>query len=216
MAASSGNEKQSLGKFMKSQTKYGTTTTVMAKNRCSHYVKHRVVSGDTLARLALKYSVTVEQIKRDNKLWSNESLFLKEHVFIPVTRDNSDTLPEDTVIVGSECFRSQQNSSQKQNSNGDHFQSDAPTDKRTESVSNIDVESSKSDSGRLSKPVSGKESALDFLSKYDSSIAQLKTNVKKMEQNAAAGKSPTEGRSTFNKPREIPALDPGVEQESEC
>lgn len=127
----------------------------------------------------------VEQIKRDNKLWSNESLFLKEHVFIPVTRDNSGSLPEDTVIVGSECVRGQQNTSQKQNGNADHVQSDTPTDKRTESVHNTAVESSKSHSGRLSKPESGKESALDFLSKYDSSIAQLKTNVKKMEQNAA-------------------------------
>lgn len=44
---------------------------------------HRVAAGDSLQGLAIRYGVAVEKIKRLNKLWSNESLFLKDMVKIP-------------------------------------------------------------------------------------------------------------------------------------
>ncbi|XP_056402145.1 lysM and putative peptidoglycan-binding domain-containing protein 1 [Hyla sarda] len=47
-------------------------------------VDHLVQPGDTLQGLALKYGVTMEQIKRANRLYTNDSIFLKKYLSIPV------------------------------------------------------------------------------------------------------------------------------------
>ncbi|XP_040267399.1 lysM and putative peptidoglycan-binding domain-containing protein 1 [Bufo bufo] len=47
-------------------------------------VEHLVQPGDTLPGLALKYGVTIEQIKRANRLYTNDSIFLKKYLSIPV------------------------------------------------------------------------------------------------------------------------------------
>ncbi|KAM4661945.1 LOW QUALITY PROTEIN: lysM and putative peptidoglycan-binding domain-containing protein 1 [Discoglossus pictus] len=50
-------------------------------------VEHPVQPGDTLQGLALKYGVTMEQIKRANRLYTNDSIFLKKSLCIPVPLD---------------------------------------------------------------------------------------------------------------------------------
>lgn len=50
-------ESQLLGKFVEKQTKYGTTTRLVAKS--SLVVKHKVCQSDTLMGIALKYGSTV-------------------------------------------------------------------------------------------------------------------------------------------------------------
>ncbi|XP_056618310.1 lysM and putative peptidoglycan-binding domain-containing protein 1 [Triplophysa dalaica] len=47
-------------------------------------IEHKVKPGDTLQGLSLKYGVSMEQIKRTNRLYTNDSIFLKESLFIPV------------------------------------------------------------------------------------------------------------------------------------
>ncbi|XP_078010998.1 lysM and putative peptidoglycan-binding domain-containing protein 1 [Phascolarctos cinereus] len=47
-------------------------------------VEHLLEPGDTLAGLALKYGVTMEQIKRANRLYTNDSIFLKKTLYIPI------------------------------------------------------------------------------------------------------------------------------------
>ncbi|XP_072316752.1 lysM and putative peptidoglycan-binding domain-containing protein 1 [Eucyclogobius newberryi] len=47
-------------------------------------VEHTLQPGETLQGLALKYGVTMEQIKRANRLYTNESIFLKKSLSIPV------------------------------------------------------------------------------------------------------------------------------------
>lgn len=47
-------------------------------------VKHRVQQSDTLQGIALKYGVTMEDIKRENRLWTTDSLFLREYLDIPL------------------------------------------------------------------------------------------------------------------------------------
>ncbi|XP_077320230.1 lysM and putative peptidoglycan-binding domain-containing protein 1 [Lithobates pipiens] len=47
-------------------------------------VEHLVEPGDTLQGLALRYGVTMEQIKRANRLYTNDSIFLKKHLSIPI------------------------------------------------------------------------------------------------------------------------------------
>ncbi|XP_075048138.1 lysM and putative peptidoglycan-binding domain-containing protein 1 [Mixophyes fleayi] len=47
-------------------------------------VEHLVQPGDTLPGLSLRYGVTMEQIKRTNRLYTNDSIFLKKYLSIPV------------------------------------------------------------------------------------------------------------------------------------
>ncbi|XP_004462208.2 lysM and putative peptidoglycan-binding domain-containing protein 2 [Dasypus novemcinctus] len=66
---------------------YGSTASVRAPLSAGvieRHVEHRVRAGDTLQGIALKYGVTMEQIKRANKLFTNDCIFLKKTLNIPV------------------------------------------------------------------------------------------------------------------------------------
>ncbi|XP_053221729.1 lysM and putative peptidoglycan-binding domain-containing protein 2 [Podarcis raffonei] len=62
---------------------YGSTATVAAP-LAERYVEHRISACDTLQGIALKYGVTMEQIKRANKLFTNDCIFLRKTLNIPV------------------------------------------------------------------------------------------------------------------------------------
>jgi LysM repeat protein len=79
-------EKLSIRDSARSLKKYGSTSKHI--NRNENCIKHYVSNTDTLQGIALKYDVTIEQIRRINRLWASDSLFLKEFLLIPV-RDNS-------------------------------------------------------------------------------------------------------------------------------
>lgn len=49
------------------------------------YMKHFVDSNDTLQGLALKYSTTTDELRRINKLFSNDSIFVRDHLLVPST-----------------------------------------------------------------------------------------------------------------------------------
>uniref|UniRef100_A0A8C2GWM2 LysM and putative peptidoglycan-binding domain-containing protein 1 n=1 Tax=Cyprinus carpio TaxID=7962 RepID=A0A8C2GWM2_CYPCA len=51
-------------------------------------IKHKVQPGETLQGLSLKYGVSMEQIKRANRLYTNDTIFLKESLFIPVLTES--------------------------------------------------------------------------------------------------------------------------------
>ncbi|XP_008582543.1 PREDICTED: lysM and putative peptidoglycan-binding domain-containing protein 1 [Galeopterus variegatus] len=53
-------------------------------------LEHQLEPGDTLAGLALKYGVTMEQIKRANRLYTNDSIFLKKTLYIPILTEPRD------------------------------------------------------------------------------------------------------------------------------
>ncbi|XP_024426205.1 lysM and putative peptidoglycan-binding domain-containing protein 1 [Desmodus rotundus] len=53
-------------------------------------LEHLLAPGDTLAGLALKYGVTMEQIKRVNRLYTNDSIFLKKTLYIPILTEPRD------------------------------------------------------------------------------------------------------------------------------
>ncbi|KAM3625808.1 uncharacterized protein V6R79_017880 [Siganus canaliculatus] len=65
---------------------YGSTASVTA-SLGEKYIEHRVTDSDTLQGIALKYGVTMEQIKRANKLFSNDCIFLKNSLNIPVVSE---------------------------------------------------------------------------------------------------------------------------------
>uniref|UniRef100_A0A8C6SWK1 LysM and putative peptidoglycan-binding domain-containing protein 1 n=1 Tax=Neogobius melanostomus TaxID=47308 RepID=A0A8C6SWK1_9GOBI len=58
-------------------------------------VEHTLQPGETLQGLALKYGVTMEQIKRANRLYTNESIFLKKSLSIPVMADPNASAEEE-------------------------------------------------------------------------------------------------------------------------
>lgn len=80
------------GKALK---KYGSTAKHVT--RTENLIKHTVSATDTLQGIALKYGVTTEQIRRVNRLWASDSLFLREHLLIPVTPESPLSLPVDNT-----------------------------------------------------------------------------------------------------------------------
>lgn len=106
MEAFQSYEKLSIRDSANSLKKYGSTSKHV--NRNQNIIKHAVTSSDTLQGIALRYGVTMEQIRRLNRLWASDSLFLREHLLIPVSETNSFTngpessLPE-TGEIASPC-----------------------------------------------------------------------------------------------------------------
>ncbi|XP_065168895.1 lysM and putative peptidoglycan-binding domain-containing protein 2-like isoform X2 [Atheta coriaria] len=88
-------EKLSIRDSARSSKKYGSTSN-RNNTRNESYIKHFVTKADTLQGIALKYGVTMEQIRRANRLFASDSLFLREHLLIPVTETTSTT---DITIV---------------------------------------------------------------------------------------------------------------------
>ncbi|XP_054900955.1 lysM and putative peptidoglycan-binding domain-containing protein 2 [Poeciliopsis prolifica] len=85
----SGSESESELSQSLARTKirsYGSTASVTA-SLGEKYIEHRVTDSDTLQGIALKYGVTMEQIKRANKLFSNDCIFLKNSLNIPVASE---------------------------------------------------------------------------------------------------------------------------------
>ncbi|XP_060780216.1 lysM and putative peptidoglycan-binding domain-containing protein 2 isoform X2 [Neoarius graeffei] len=93
---------------------YGSTASVTA-TLGERYTEHRVADGDTLQGIALRYGVTMEQIKRANKLFSNDCIFLRHSLNIPVhterpslfnglsleSPDGDDSAPQESPHVSS-------------------------------------------------------------------------------------------------------------------
>ncbi|XP_044728402.1 lysM and putative peptidoglycan-binding domain-containing protein 2 [Chrysoperla carnea] len=86
MAESELYEKLSIRDSVKSLKKYGSTSKHMKRHE--NLIKHSIESTDTLQGIALKYGVTTEQIRRTNRLWASDSLFLREYLLIPVAADS--------------------------------------------------------------------------------------------------------------------------------
>lgn len=70
--------------------RYGSTNDLNSHNynskinRYSHIISHKVELNDTLQNLELKYNSSMYEIKRLNCLWSNDSLYCKKYLKIPI------------------------------------------------------------------------------------------------------------------------------------
>lgn len=71
-----------LGSFARKQVKYGSTCKYVS--RSGKTIKHVVQPNDTLQGIALRYGVTTEELKRANRLWTSDSLFLRPWLAVPV------------------------------------------------------------------------------------------------------------------------------------
>lgn len=85
------SERESLKNSMRYHVKYGSTGNNHKKMQNYKYITHLVQPTDTLQGLALRYEVTMEQIKRANKLWSSDNLSLRSrnNVSIPIVMDET-------------------------------------------------------------------------------------------------------------------------------
>nr|XP_056721846.1 lysM and putative peptidoglycan-binding domain-containing protein 2 [Euleptes europaea] len=81
---------------------YGSTASVAAP-LAERYLEHRLGPGDTLQGIALKYGVTMEQIKRTNKLFTNDCIFLRKTLNIPVISEKP------LLFNGLNCLESPEN-----------------------------------------------------------------------------------------------------------
>ncbi|CAI5798529.1 LysM domain-containing protein [Podarcis lilfordi] len=63
---------------------YGSLVKTVSSPARERRLEHRLEPADTLQGLAVKYGVTTEQIKRANRLYTSDSIFLKKTLYIPV------------------------------------------------------------------------------------------------------------------------------------
>lgn len=72
---------------------YGTTPSTSLRSAApaprppQSRVVHHVQPSDTIQGISLKYNVTVEELRRVNKLWANDSIWLRGTLLIPAHAD---------------------------------------------------------------------------------------------------------------------------------
>ncbi|KYR02295.1 hypothetical protein DLAC_01126 [Tieghemostelium lacteum] len=124
------------GSSMSSSSNYTTTTTTTTTNsstlntnintpntdNSNGPITHILTRQDTLQGLAIKYGVKIDDIKRLNKIYSNDTLFLKKSLTIPKAETNN-----------SNSNNSSDNESNNMNGNGN---SSSPNRSMNRSISN--------------------------------------------------------------------------------
>ncbi|XP_023175590.1 myb-like protein I isoform X2 [Drosophila hydei] len=79
------NEKQSIRDSSRTLKKYGSTCCNNLRNN-EILIRHTVEKTDTLQGISLKYGATTEQIRRVNRLYASDSLFLRQFLLVPVEK----------------------------------------------------------------------------------------------------------------------------------
>ncbi|XP_030556277.1 suppressor of Mek1 isoform X1 [Drosophila novamexicana] len=79
------NEKQSIRDSSRTLKKYGSTCCNNLRNN-EILIRHTVEKTDTLQGISLKYGATTEQIRRANRLFASDSLFLRQFLLVPVEK----------------------------------------------------------------------------------------------------------------------------------
>lgn len=158
MAEGGGGEPErvSISDAVKSHKKYGSIMNSTKKHEL--LIKHVVTPGETLQGIALKYGVTMEQIRRVNKIWANDSLFLRETLLIPVPSSNPELCSlTNTNGVSPGVVDGGSTSSGRANSLTERLSDGNECDKSNQSIA-------------------------DILVRIDSSIAQTRNQVEQREK----------------------------------
>ena len=118
--------------------------------------RHRLKAGETLQGISLRYGVPIENIKRANRLWSNDLAFIKDVLIVPIDKEKLSQL--DFVDM-----------SQVEN-NGNGNNNGAISSANHSNGINGDEKSQNEDDGYK-----------DYLSKFDTFISQSKLKLKSLE-----------------------------------
>ncbi|XP_053133963.1 lysM and putative peptidoglycan-binding domain-containing protein 1 [Hemicordylus capensis] len=138
---------------------YGSLVKSVSSPVRERRVEHHLEPGDTLQGLAVKYGVTTEQIKRANRLYTNDSIFLKKTLYIPVVSKavtNGLNLDEDVEEVEEEVEEKAEAAAAAESSHPEPVKMQKSQRKNGASASKHDL------------------SASDFLFKLDSEIRRSK------------------------------------------
>ncbi|XP_069766378.1 lysM and putative peptidoglycan-binding domain-containing protein 2 [Narcine bancroftii] len=133
---------------------YGSTASVAAP-LAERYLQHPVGDGDTLQGLALRYGVTTEQIKRANKLFTSDCIFLRKTLLIPVISK------KESLFNGLNSLDSPENESRETSA----FSNERPANVKEESSSSPSPEGP---DARVTEPM--ELSAEDYLQRLDLQI----------------------------------------------
>ncbi|CAF0789626.1 unnamed protein product [Adineta steineri] len=131
------------------------------------YISHKVEIDDTLQRLALKYSINTQEIKRINKLWSDAELRLLPYVYIPVNSTQLSTLQ--TIYPSLDILQNLPSLT------GQHRQASITDDKTPSSMRSSD--------SSTSIPTTNTSSYHDYFSKIDQQIRQTKKSLQSLDVN---------------------------------
>lgn len=82
--------------------------------------EHKLVHGDTLLGISLKYNTPIENIKRANRLWSNDLTFLKDKLIVPLDRDKMKSLGLTELVTANSNSKEQANESKQGNETSEY------------------------------------------------------------------------------------------------
>ncbi|KAL3997775.1 LysM domain family protein [Acanthocheilonema viteae] len=85
-------------------------------------IQHQIKPNDTLQGLVLKYNTSMSEVKRLNRLWSNESLHLKEYIEIPIYDEIFEKSHASYKPTNLKNYRCYEESKKSQDINGESLQ----------------------------------------------------------------------------------------------
>ena len=130
----------------------------------SYHQKHFLKEGDTLQGLAIKFNSTMDELRRINKLYGNESIFLREYLLVPSPEPKTN---EPRTVPGDE-----ENSAGARADSSVSFKSKNLDDKKCKSSMERAKNASKSPMQKGDAPA---QDALSFFQKYDKQIEASKS-----------------------------------------
>ncbi|KAJ7994800.1 hypothetical protein DPEC_G00253220 [Dallia pectoralis] len=155
---------------------YGSTASVAA-SLGEKYLEHPVTDSDTLQGIALKYGVTMEQIKRANKLFSNDCIFLRNTLHIPV-------VPDKCSPFNGLCLESPDGEAQEQDFTSQSVLQDRNrvTEEDPSPPPSLAPGPGDKDSNNVKRPQPEELSAKDFLHRLDLQIKQSKQTARRLKE----------------------------------
>lgn len=173
-------ERRSLQKpFIKSNTKksnYGSLRKEVQQTANVFIVnyKHKIQIGETLQGISLKYGLPIENIKRANRLWSNDLAFVKETLLIPLDRDKIKemNLDERNFEAQDQANNLNKNSVNLLIFNGDKNNNNLKPSKDLNSLENQAANEAQN------------EAFKDYLNKFDTFLNESKIRLKTLETNS--------------------------------
>ncbi|KAF2070622.1 hypothetical protein CYY_008061 [Polysphondylium violaceum] len=85
-----------------------TVSPATAASTDPRFIVHTLTSKDTLQGLSLKYNVKVNDLKRANNLWTQDTLFIKKTLLIPI--ESMDTGSNNSGSIGGSPLNTSSNS----------------------------------------------------------------------------------------------------------
>nr|CAD2184893.1 unnamed protein product [Meloidogyne enterolobii] len=122
---------------------------------------HKVQPNDTLQNLELRYNSSMFEIKRINRLWSNQSLYCKTEILIPIFEENASKSKEEALLYDNTTINfKKQKDKLKERSNGENME-DESLDQFLRRI-DLSMRKTKSAIGRFDRMVLENDKSYDF------------------------------------------------------